>query len=552
MKALTNTLKLRVDAFIGETRLLEAPNGGDEDEISLCDALEILVRHRRNKRLLFSRLPTDVIHSVFTSALDIDRIHEPDLPLEVLEDHQKQLFRMRSVCVAWNEFLVSGPRYWLAVNLRTPPEVLQITLKRAEQAPLCVYSTTSKESRARAEPPCNEDHTVLAGSMVYVRTIRSDHRGFLPLWKKLLQSSMTSLETLDLAANVDWASMDSEHVAGWLSDSLPVVRDVTARGWQPLSSATWLENLRSLSLCRPMKIETNMLRILSQCCNLLSLKVETDGIASDEESESMESPPKIALPHLRKLELELGLLQEVRHLVLSLDIPPHAQGSLRIMSSSRSEEFVEDLAHFIFPDGTESKPPTNPLLEIHTPPDYPEPVTYTAGNRSIKFGIPERTEEWDPFSNIIVVLQNRLNNPPLTVQLDRPTERHATTLRRLGNLNVQKIHVKDPEKHLDKVLAAIGSRHPNLPSGTVPDGHNWPFESLRECVIEQAGLSLAQLARLVGIRQRYLRTSSKEWLKRITLVACNIWGGLSLSAATWQLGAIGVTLVADDRCRFAR
>lgn len=509
------------------------------------------MRRRRNKRLLFSRLPADVIHSIFTSALDIDRIHEPDLPLEVLEDHRKQLFRMRCVCVAWSGFLVSGPRYWLAVNLRTPPEVLQITLKRAEQAPLCVYSTTSEESRTRAEHPCNEDHTVLAGSMAYVRTIRSDHRGFLPLWKKLLQSSMTSLETLDLTAIGDWAAMDEEHVAGWLSDSLPIVRNVTARGWQPLSSATWLENLRSLSLCRPMRVETNMLRMLGQCSNLSRLRIEADGTAWDEESEPMESPPKIALPHLRKLELEFDVLQDVRHLVRSLDIPPHAQGSLRIIYAPHSEEFVEDLAHFIFPDGTESKPPTNPLLEIHSPPENPSPATYTAGNRSIKIGIPDRTEEWDLFSNIIVVLQNRLNNPPLTVQLDRPTEREATTLRRLGNLNVQKIHVKNPEKHLDEVLAAIGSSHENLPSGTVPDGHNWPFESLREFVIEAAGLSLSQLARLVGIRQRYLRTSSKEWLKRITLVACNLWGGLSLSGATVQLGAIGVTLVADDT-RFNR
>ncbi|KAG8914744.1 hypothetical protein FRC01_003931, partial [Tulasnella sp. 417] len=152
--------------------------------------------------------------------------------------------------------------------------------------------------------------------------------------------------------------------------------------------------------------------------------------------------------------------------------------------------------------------------------------------------------EWDLLENIIVVLQNRLNNPPLTVELDNPTDIQASTLRRLGNLNVGRIRAKSLGDHFDNLLAAIGSRHENLPSGYVEDGHNWPFESLRELTIERTYMSLSQMTRLVGIRQRHLRTSSKEWLKRITVVDCS-YRGMTLPKATQQLEAIGVTLVAE-------
>ncbi|KIO26827.1 hypothetical protein M407DRAFT_7610 [Tulasnella calospora MUT 4182] len=379
--------------------------------------------------------------------------------------------------------------------------------------------------------------------MGQVRTIRSNNDEFLPLWKGLLEGSMPTLETLDLTAYTDWSGTLSEPVAEWLSATLPMVRHVVARGWQPRSNVAWLGNLRSLVFCRPTRVDMNMLRILSQCSNLSRLRIGADGTGWDDE-EPTDSFPTVALPNLRQLELEFDVLQDIRHFVRRLEIPTSAQASLGITYAPQSEEFVEDLAHYIFPEATGSKPPTNPLLQIHNLTRLPLPITYTAGTRSITFPVPERTEEWDLLENIVIVLQNRLNNPPLTVQLDSPTDIQAKTLRRLANLNVQQIRAKCLEGFLDNILAAIGSRHENLPSGTVEDGHNWPFESLRELIIERTDISLSQIPRLVGIRQRYLRTSSKEWLKRVTLVDCNL-RGMTLPRATQQLECIGVTLVAE-------
>ncbi|KAG8914366.1 hypothetical protein FRC00_014220 [Tulasnella sp. 408] len=515
-------------------------------EIAICEAIEVIIRRRRNKRLAHGRLPADIIHYVFSLALDLDRIHEPDLPLEVLEDHRKQLFGMRCVSAEWNEFLVSGPRYWHAVNLRTPPDILKTNLQRAEEAPLCIYSIGRKKRRRGTPgttPPLLDELPLLA-LMGQVRTIRSNDSEFLPLWKGLRQCHMPNLETLDLTAFVDRRDFLDEPVAEWLWDALPMVRHVVARGWQPLSSVAWLGNLRSLVLCRPTRLDMNLLRILSQCNNLSSLCADVDGTGWDNEEPS-DSFPNISLPNLRKLELHFDIIQDIRHFVRRLDIPQSVRGSLDITFAPQSEEAVEDLGHFIFPKGTGSKPPTNPVLHILSSAGR---VTYTAGTRSIRFSVPNLAEEpWDLFENMVVVLQNRLNNPPLTVQIDSTESEQGVTLHRLANLNVQRIEARRLSGYLSCIFAAIGSRHERFPSGTVEDGHNWPFESLRELMLERTDVSFSQIARLVGIRHRYLRTNSKEWLKRITLVDCNL-RGVSLSKTIQQLADIGVTLVTEG-CR---
>ncbi|KAG9020954.1 hypothetical protein FS837_007714 [Tulasnella sp. UAMH 9824] len=202
MKALTDTLAERVDTLLKESFAVERRDGGHEEEIAICEAIAVIIRRRRNKRLVHSRLPADIIHHVFSLALDLDRIHEPDLPLDVLENHRKQLFQMRCVSATWNEFLVSGSRYWPAVNLWAPPDILKTNLQRAEEAPLCIYSVNRTDRRRGLPSPLSDELSLLA-FMGQVRTIRSNNDEFLPVWKRLLQCNMPTLETLDLTAFVD-------------------------------------------------------------------------------------------------------------------------------------------------------------------------------------------------------------------------------------------------------------------------------------------------------------------------------------------------------------
>ncbi|KAG9016753.1 hypothetical protein FRB90_002275 [Tulasnella sp. 427] len=559
MKALTTSLASRVDAFLTESFALDDVVGGNPDEeIAICQAIELVVRRRRNRRLLINRMPTDVIDLVFSYAVDLNEVHNLGTTLDELEEHRKLLFTMRCVAKSWNDFLVSGPRYWQAVNLRTPSYVLQSILERAENAPLCVYSIDKNERRSSDTIDIGMTQKYLMDSAPHIRTIRSEERRYLDLWKGFFRLRTPALESLNITAATEWSNSISDTVAEWLGNDLPIIQDVSARGWQPPANAIWLGSLQALTLIRPIRVDHNLLNVLSRCTGLVNLRMEvSSSIWTGEDELSLSNPPKISLPNLRNLDLEFDDLFDIRYLVRQLDVPRDIPASLRIVYAPNSEELVEDLAHFIFPppppDCTRSpKPPTTSTLEVHSTPSHSPPVTYTSGPRSIKFAAPERTDEWDLLCNILIVLQNRLNNPRLHVLVDSPTERQADIVRRLGNLNVTSMCVSNGivgSTHLDGVAAAVASRHENLPSGpSVVDEQVWPFENLRELTFEKTDISLGILTRVVGIRQKYLRENSKEWIKKIVLRECSLRGvNFTLPKATAQLERIGVELVAEGR-----
>ncbi|KAG9014413.1 hypothetical protein FRB90_005331 [Tulasnella sp. 427] len=561
MKGLTTSLVDRVNVFLEESFVFNNVIGGNpEEEIAICQAIEVIIRRRRNKRLLINRIPTDVIDLVFSYAIDLSRVHDPSTTLDELEEHRKLLFTMRCVSKLWDDFLVSGPRYWQAVNLRTNVDTVQSILLRAEDTPLCVYSIEQIDKSAKRMIDFGVRPKNFWLSRAPIRTIRSEDRSCVVLWKALFEKGMPSLESLNLTAATEWSDLISEPIAEWLGNDLPMVRDVTARGWEPPPDATWLGKLRTLTFLKPTRVDRNLLNVLSRCTGLESLRIEACNSSWIEEDEPpLLNPPQIALPNLQTLDLDFEDLFEIRYLVRQLDVPRDILASLRIMDPPNSEELVEDLAHFIFPppppDCTKPpKPPAKVTLKVHNTSDYWLPVTYTAGPRSIKFAVPERIDEWDLLCNILIALQNQLNHPSIHMEVDSPCDRQAVVLRRIANLNVTSMCLSNGivgSMHLDGTIAALGSRHENLPSGPSVAGEQiWPFEALRELTFENTEISLGLLARLVGIRQRYLRENSREWIKKVVLRECNLkWSNLTLPKATAQLEKIGVELVAEG-CKY--
>ncbi|KIO23159.1 hypothetical protein M407DRAFT_244869, partial [Tulasnella calospora MUT 4182] len=119
---------------------------------------------------------------------------------------------------------------------------------------------------------------------------------------------------------------------------------------------------------------------------------------------------------------------------------------------------------------------------------------------------------------------------------------------RLANVDVRRIWVTSAGG-VGAVLALIGSSSPTLPSGT-PENTEWPFESVQGLIIEESQLNVRVLTRVVGIRQKYLRASSKSWLKRILLVNCHLIG-MAFSKAEKELAALGVVLT-EIGCSYSR
>ncbi|KAG9014412.1 hypothetical protein FRB90_005330 [Tulasnella sp. 427] len=525
------------------------------------NAIEIILRRSRNKLLLINRMPTDIIHLIFSFASSHSQIHDPRITLDALEEHRKQIFIMRCVCTLWHDFIVSGPQYWQVINLRTPSAIIQSTLERAENTPLCVYSIENKDRRSKEVVHFDATQNYLLDSIADIRTIRSEEPQFLPLWEDLLKQSTPLLETLSITAKNGWSGLGSNFpIAEWLVNDLPIIRNVTARGWQPSPDATWLSNLRSLTFRAPMSININLLNALTRCTGLLKLRIEGDGDDSwHARARAQPKPPKIAFPNLQILELELEPIAYIRYLVRQLEVPRETHASLRLVYTPQSEELVEDLAYFICPpppDGASSiNPPSTTTIEVHTISSHDILAIYTSGTRSVAFKVPQPLDQWPDlptFEHIITTINNRLNKPQISVQVDTHGERQAEVLRILADFNcVTSLRISNKvseQPYLASLIAAIAEPRESPPSGiSAPGEQFWPFEALRELIFENVDGSPFEVVKLVGKRWRYLKASKRHWLDRVVLKGCS--GGLSIARTGTNLEGMGVELFVDG-CKY--
>ncbi|KIO30884.1 hypothetical protein M407DRAFT_20010 [Tulasnella calospora MUT 4182] len=528
-----SVIQARVDAFLKE--IFDICESSEDDpttkslsdtiatEIAIFDAVETVIRRRRNEHTLFSRLATDIVHSIFGIALDVDRIHDPDLPSDVLGDNRHQLEGMRRVPSAWNNFLLSSPKYWQVVDITRPAKAIASVIERSGSAPLCVCSFVgpSRASSIRLVPATR------------AQTLRSNDVKGYPLYRRFLQNTIPVLQTLELRAS-PWPSDDPIESLG----NLPFIRHLKAQWWQPPADAAWFIGLKELVLWRTLEPDMELLRVLSACTNLERLNIfSMDELVVGELSGTI-SP--ITLPRLRSIWLKFKSSGSVVKLIRRLIIPQCLRRTLHVKQALDIGLYVADYGRFIsLEEGCSGQYPNSADVLIQG--SYPG-WEYKTESRQLVLEALDG-EEIPVHHDLVREFQSALKGPSLTVTIKYQSEKTWLFLKYFGDQNVQTIVVHFAGQFLGAVdlLKAIGA-HPAHPSG--PDGPmantatDWPFKSLRSIYIHDTHVKLVEFT---GLVEEHLHKNSRPLLEEIVFVNCNLIG-MELAQAAERLAAIGINL----------
>ncbi|KAG8918807.1 hypothetical protein FRC01_001642 [Tulasnella sp. 417] len=543
MDLLSELVQERLDVFLedllGAAGKLSPAVSSTAVKIKIFDTIDKIIRRRRNEHTHFIQLPADVVRLIFGMALNLDRIHDPDLPLDALEEHRRNLFKMRRVSVAWNAFLLARPEYWCAIDVTSPaPE----SIARAQQTPLCLFS--KRGSGVGSTPALERLNSVLLGRMKQVRTLRLDKEDAYDFAIRSLRAGLPDLETLELTKATDWDDMGEEFVPENIGDQLPSIRHLTTVGWQPSADALWLQNLKVLILKSPLELNSHLLRVLSACRNLSKLTLHADD-GPESAEEMTDAPSLVDLPHLEEINLEVLMCPDVGYILPILRLPSHSRRFLRIDDEISVEASHSDICRFLYPYPDGSLPPQETTMKIYSDPSSYPRVTYTAGTAGLDLSPALDDPSSTEFPALIQAVQTHIKSPPLTVILHDVDEWGVLIWQRLRDFHMAKIWVKYMERMgLVEVLERLGNKHAPFAPKPAEEEETWPFESLEELTLEETELDPGRLIKMVEARQQYLREFSKAWLKRITLISCLIYG-TRLDDAVPRLAAMGVTLISD-------
>ncbi|KAG8909664.1 hypothetical protein FRC00_009693, partial [Tulasnella sp. 408] len=202
-----------------------------------------------------------------------------------------------------------------------------------------------------------------------------------------------------------------------------------------------------------------------------------------------------------------------------------------------------DISQFLYTPADGLAPSQEAAMKFYRKSGLEPRVAYTLDQAGLDLH-PGPLTGWayNGFPALMQAVQSHIKEPPLSVTLSEIDKNDLFTLERLADLNITKIWVDcrgADAVRSDDVLDLLGSRYPVLPFDAAKD-EEWPFESLRELIIEGTSLDLNYLTKMIEIRQQYLRKFSKTWLKKVTLVDCPLYGGTSLEEVASKLVAMGV------------
>ncbi|KAG8898829.1 hypothetical protein FRC00_002281 [Tulasnella sp. 408] len=518
MDTLSKLIQERLDVFLedllGAAGSLSRAASSPAANIEIFDTIDKMIRRRRNEHTCFIQLPTDVVHLIFGMALNLDRIHDPDLPLDDLEEHQ----------------------YWCVIDITaTAPE----SVARAQQAPLCLYS--KQGSGDGSHPSFELLSPIVLGRATQVRTIRSDEENAYDFGIRMLRAGLPDLETLELTKATDWADMDEDTVPENIGVQLPRIRHLTTVGWQPSADALWLRKLRILVLKSPLDLNVHLLHVLTECINLAKLTLLADN-GPDSAEEMNGAPSLISLPRLKEINMGVHMCSDVGYIAPILRFPDHSRRSLRIDDDVSFEVSPSDICQFLLPDPDGSPAPQETSLELYDDPDSWPRVAYTAGTASLDLSPSLDDEKYGEFRTLIQAVQAHIKNPPVTLTLHDANKWGRFVWQGLGDVNVTKIWVKHMGRMgIVKILGILGGKHA-LPIPTSAEHEKGPFESLKELILEATELDPRHLTSMVEARHQDLLKPSKTWLTKITLISCFLYG-LELDDAATNLATMGVTLI---------
>ncbi|KIO29060.1 hypothetical protein M407DRAFT_21803 [Tulasnella calospora MUT 4182] len=499
-------------------------------EVAICDAVEVAIRQKRNNCMLFSRLDTDVIHSIFGIVLDVDQIHDPNFPLRELNVHRRQIHRMRRVSTAWNKFLLSSPRYWQVLNIKSSPSRMAVDLKRSGSAPLCIYCI-----RDLGPPVSDQLGLELVWCATRVQTLRSDDPDAYRLCKSLLRTRTSTLKTLQLMGLQTFGHVKPS-IDPWRDHLVPSqIRHLTAVGWRPSSGAVWLMGLKELVLHDLSQLDAEILLVLSACVSLERLGIQYAGWI-DVLEDVPGIPSTITLPCLQVMNLTFRSNDPGTSLTRKLVTPQLRRASLDVGASDLNHRRA-DYCQFM----SQRVDSNSASIIITIGPTGNAGIVYETESRRFAFEVSSGEGQLQAYHDLVQEFQSLNKGPSLTVRSMESSYTIWPFLETLGDQNVRTIEVHFGGGEADGLLAALAapSDLAKLVTGT---NTNLSFESLKSMVIHDANLDPAWLTVLAEAWQRH-RRESKQW--EVDLVRCSV-GATQLTEAVERLADIGVTLRCFD------
>lgn len=493
-------------------------------EVAACDVVDLAIRRRRNERAPFAQLSTDLVHSIFGIVLEVDRVHDPNVPVGGFVPNPPQLACLRQVSSAWNDFLLSSPRYWQTIDIGGPPQAITAGIERSGSAALCL----SVSGIHRSSQPTYLPEELR--SCYRVQTLRSNDPKAYRLCRWLLRDRRPSLQTLQLTARSGPVEPLGE---------LPSIRHITAWWWQPPSDATWLVGLKELVLRNNCEPDVELLRLLSACPNL-----ELFTISGNELTAVEELPGAISLPRLRSIDISYNWSATLMTLMERLIIPQCIRRALETRWAPRLSQYIGGYRRVMSLEESWTQYPKSACILIKGIRGSGVHLSYETENRQARFLVPNE-EELPALHDLVQELQDLFQGPSLTVTVRNPSRLVCLVLKSLGDQNIQRI-VTYPNSPALGALEAVENflRAIRAPSADVPDGTltttatDWPFKSLRSIDIHEATMILPHFTSLV---EEHLNQNSKPLLEEIVLNNCNL-EGMELAQATERLAGVGITL----------
>ncbi|KIO31694.1 hypothetical protein M407DRAFT_19427 [Tulasnella calospora MUT 4182] len=496
-------------------------------------------RPQSSGNILFGRLAVDMVHYIFHIVLELDRIHDYDVPFEVLDELRKTVFCLRCVSALWNQFILSSPQYWCVINVRGLQAAMVMTIERAQAAPLCIYSVRPSHWQV---VHFDQIKPMLVARHGQIQTLRLNDKDLYDFGLSLIRPGLPALRTLEMVPR----SYPYRDERPPIYDT-PQLRHLTSKSWRPPLDANWISGLKTLVLRELDGFDPDLYYVLELCA--YGLRKLSLGLGSAWK-ELSRTPEAIFIPHLEELRLDIGDRRTTKEIMQRILIPQSAGGKIRVSLQLEDGTVIRDLLDFLLRSerGVVDREPVNIEIDSELGLMY---AKYTNGNRSLQFGFlyGDMEADYEAIRNIFHDVHVRLGHPVISVNMTCDFRSDAEVLKAFYSSTVQVISIitRSLEGIVDLVATAFGRPDPDLPGQTVDDEGSWPFQSLQCFAIDchHRDVDISKIISIIEQRQDYMKACGMIRLERIVLArSCLV--GMSFSDAAAKLGALGITLSEEE------
>ncbi|KAG8972583.1 hypothetical protein FRC05_009816 [Tulasnella sp. 425] len=491
-------------------------------------------RHSQESgKLRFGQLAADIVHSIFRLVLQLDRIHDYDVPFEVLRELRKQVFRLRCVSTPWNEFILFSPQYWCVIDVQAPQATMVKTIERAQTAPLCVYGTRLDWT---AVYYFDQIQPMLMARRNQIRTVRLNDPALYRFGLSLIRPGLPILKTLAVVPHFDKHRSEQP-----LTYDMPELCHLSSSSWRPPPGAVWIRSLKTLVLRRLEGSDSDLYGILNQCAHglrKLSLELGSSwrGLPNARSA--------IVMPLMEEFRLDIRCSNAPVELLRKILIPQSAGGIIRVSGFLEDVTIFQSLLDFLVPAERSAVNRESAIVETSAE-DLLIWAKYTNGNRTLLIEIPYTTQEadYEVIRQILQPVHLRLRNLAISATIFINEVSDVNVLRVLHTSNVQSLTVAPfylPDM-ADLVTATIGLHDSNHLGEADAAAGDWPLQSLRYFAIDCDNLDvdISGVVRVITTRQEYMQAHGGVCLEEVVISHRDL-PGMAFSDAAEKLGVVGI------------